>query len=318
MLKNVLELVEIRTKLASVLPMFTGIFYALLIGFSLKPLNFILLLVSLIFIDMTTTGLNNYFDAKKAVLKQGYHYDEHNPITAGRLSAAFSRRLLIAFALVAVIAGIALVLVSHWLIFLLGAVSFIVAVSYSMGPLPISRTPFGEMFSGLFMGLLIPIIAGFSMIPIDDILKANFHSPMLSLVINLQLVLQFIAVGLPLACLIANIMLSNNLCDADEDIVNGRYTLPVMIGRDKALKLYKFLFYTAYVFLLLLMIFRILPLSAFIVLVTGYFTVPLMKAFVQSPSKAFTFVNSVKIFFIFASAYAVSILIGLILKHMMT
>ncbi|MBS7526065.1 UbiA family prenyltransferase [Fusibacter paucivorans] len=316
MLKNILDFVEIRTKLASVLPMFIGIFYALKLGFSLKPLNFILLLISLLFIDMTTTGLNNYFDAKKAILKHGYHYDEHNPITAGKLSAAFCRHLLIAFAFIAAIAGIGLVLASHWLIFLFGAISFAVAVGYSMGPLPISRTPFGEIFSGLFMGLLIPIISGFSMIPIDHILKANFHGTMLSLVINLQLVLQFFAIGLPLACLIANIMLSNNLCDADEDIVNGRYTLPVVIGRDKALKLYRFLFHTAYALLLILIILRILPLTTLAVVGTWYFTSTLMRTFVKSPSKALTFVNSVKIFFIFASVYASALLINLILKHL--
>jgi 1,4-dihydroxy-2-naphthoate octaprenyltransferase len=307
LIKNVLELVEIRTKLASVLPMFTGVFYAMILGYPPKPLNFMLLAISLLLIDMVTTGLNNYFDAKKAVLMEGYHFDHHNPITSGKMSSDFSLRLLFLLSFIAILSGIGLVYVSHWLILVLGTISFAVGIGYSAGPLPISRTPFGELFSGTFMGILIPMIAGFSMIPIDAIVKTNFRAPFLTVSLNLQLVLQFIAVGLPLGLLIANIMLANNLCDIDEDIVNRRYTLPVVIGKTKALKLFNRLFFTAYGLLLLLILTKLLSIISIFVAATLYWTLPMLKRFVQSPSKQTTFVNAVKIFFLFAAAYVLSL-----------
>ncbi|WP_185650869.1 hypothetical protein [Clostridium sp. DJ247] len=65
--------------------------------------------------------------------------------------------------------------------------------------------------------------------------------------INIIEVLYIFLISLPLISGIANIMLSNNICDIEDDLENKRYTLPVYIGSDNALKLYKALYYIAYI-----------------------------------------------------------------------
>ena len=38
---------------------------------------------------------------------------------------------------------------------------------------------------------------------------------------------------------IANIMLANNICDVEEDIINNRFTLPYYLGKKNAFNLFK-------------------------------------------------------------------------------
>jgi len=61
----------------------------------------------------------------------------------------------------------------------------------------------------------------------------------------------------PAVCGIANIMLANNICDVDDDMENKRYTLPIYIGKEKALWLFETLYYIAFVDIIILAVFRI-------------------------------------------------------------
>jgi len=311
--KYLLELVEIRTKLASVLPMFIGLMYALWLGYPLKPFVFLYLFLSVISIDMTATALNNYFDYKRAKLKTGYHYEHHNPIASGKLSPFIARMVIYTVAIIGITSGLLLVYVTNWLILLLGIVAFGVAISYSFGPLPISRTPLGELISGLFMGLLIPFIAGSAFIPLSDLLNITYNHPFASLSINVHYLGGFLFLGLPLFCLIANIMLANNTCDRKEDLVNMRYTLPVLIGKHHSLWLFKFLFFSSYAILIIGWLSKLLPAACLVTNISLIKTYPLMKAFINMPDKHITFVNAVKIFAIFSLLYGLGLLIALVL-----
>ena len=61
-IKSFLKLVEIQTKVASVIPYLLGTFYVLYRyeNFNLK--NAIIMFLSMIIFDMTTTVINNYID----------------------------------------------------------------------------------------------------------------------------------------------------------------------------------------------------------------------------------------------------------------
>lgn len=312
-LKNILELVEIRTKVASILPLALGSLLVLKCGYSFNRLAFLLMAGSLILIDMATTGLNNLYDYKRALLKEGYHYDVHNPISAGKLTETQAKVWLIAMIFISAGLGIGLVFVSHWLILILGALSFGIGVFYSFGPLPISRTPLGELFSGLFMGGLITTIALFIHLPLNAILKIEISSPWLSLTFNYPLILTLIIYALPFVFLIANIMLANNTCDIKEDIENKRYTLPVLIGEQKATKLFKGLFYSAYLTIILGVILRLMPPIQLLILMTLIKTRPMVNAFVNHPLKSKTFVNAVKTFILFATTHVLLLALSLFL-----
>jgi len=264
-------------------------------------------------IDMTATALNNYFDAQRARLKTGYHYEHHNPISAGKLSPMTARTIIFITSSIGIISGLLLVSATNVLILFLGMISFTIAVSYSFGPLPISRTPLGELISGVFMGLLIPFIAGSSFIPLSDLLTLTYNATFVSLSFNVRYLLGFTLLGLPLFCLIANIMLANNTCDCEEDIINARYTLPVLIGKHKSLWLFKFLFFSSYILATIGCLVKSIPMSCLIVDVTLIKTYPLMKAFLKTPDKHTTFANAVKIFFVFSLFYGSGLLIALII-----
>ena len=56
------KLVEIQTKVASVIPFLLGTIYALYRFDNFNLTNFLIMLISLLAIDMTTTATNNYLD----------------------------------------------------------------------------------------------------------------------------------------------------------------------------------------------------------------------------------------------------------------
>ena len=78
--KSFLKLVEIQTKVASIIPFLLGTLFVLFYYNSFNLLNFFYMLVSLLCIDMSTTTINNYIDYKKANKKEGYGYESHNAI----------------------------------------------------------------------------------------------------------------------------------------------------------------------------------------------------------------------------------------------
>ena len=65
-----LELVEIRTKVASVIPYLLGTFYALYRYDNFNIKNAIIMFLSMIIFDMTTTAINNYMDYEKVMKRQ--------------------------------------------------------------------------------------------------------------------------------------------------------------------------------------------------------------------------------------------------------
>ena len=77
-LKSFLKLVEIQTKVASIVPFLLGTFYALYTYDNFSFFNFLIMLISLEMFDMATTAINNYIDFKSAKKKEGYGYESHN------------------------------------------------------------------------------------------------------------------------------------------------------------------------------------------------------------------------------------------------
>jgi 1,4-dihydroxy-2-naphthoate octaprenyltransferase len=61
-----LKLVEIQTKVASMVPFALGTVWTLYRYGEFNFLNFLLMLVSLLCFDMATTAINNYMDYKKS------------------------------------------------------------------------------------------------------------------------------------------------------------------------------------------------------------------------------------------------------------
>ena len=86
--------------------------------------------------------------------------------------------------------------------------------------------------------------------------------------------LKVFLLSLPLVCTIANIMLSNNICDLETDITNHRYTLVYYIGKKQALVVYQVLYAIAFGAILLAVLLGVAPWILLGALVVG---VPVYK-----------------------------------------
>jgi 1,4-dihydroxy-2-naphthoate octaprenyltransferase len=306
-----LKLVEIRTKVASMFPLLLGTLMAYHALQSVDGINLLLMFVSLLCIDLTTTGLNHYFDYKRAYLKTGYHYEAHNPVSSGEFSPGKALILLVILAVVGMISGLILVYRTDLVVLMFGALAFAVGICYSTGPLPLSRTILGELFSGLFMGGLIPFLAFYIHLPANYLWSIKIDEGTLFMSLNFLKIAPLIFASLPMVLFIGNIMLANNICDSEEDIVNKRYTLPISIGRLNSLRLYQLNVVVAYSIVIGSVIIKVMPVGYLLTLIALPTLYKQTRMFVSNPKKSETFKLSVKNFIVFSSLS----LIGLFMAY---
>lgn len=312
--KSFLKFVEIQTKAASVIPFFIGTLYALYRYDCFNLINFIIMLVSLISFDMATTAINNYIDFKKAHKKEGYGYEEHNAMARDGISERTAVIIIFTLISVAVIFGVILTIRTNIVLLLIGAVSFLVGIFYTFGPIPISRMPLGEAFSGFFMGFVILFLSIYIHVYDKNIAYLAYVGGILSLNININEVFYIFLISIPTVSTIANIMLANNICDVEDDITNKRFTLVYYIGKENALKLFALLYYIALMDIAALVILKIAPITSIIgllVLIPVYRNIKLFK---EKPIKKETFIVSVKNHLLINLAQILLVSIALIIR----
>lgn len=295
-LSSFLKLVEIQTKVASMIPFSLGTLYALYRYQKFNLRNFLLMFISLLAFDMVTTVINNYLDYKKAIKTHGFNYESHNAIVKYSLKESTIIGTITILLTIAVCVGFLLFLNTNLVVLLLGVISFAVGVLYSFGPVPISRMPLGEIFSGLFMGFVIVFLSAYIHIYDQNIITLLYHGGMLRIEMNMLELLYLFLISVPAVMGIANIMLANNICDIEDDIENKRYTLPIYIGKENALKLFKVLYYIIYADIILLLIAGIEPVISLLMLLTLIPVRKNLRIFDETQTKKDTFVLAVKNF----------------------
>lgn len=211
------ELVEFRTSIAIISSVILGTLYSNYIYRNFKLNLFITMLLASIALDGASTVFNNYFDYKKAKNTEGYLYNIHNPIVYYNLNPMFSFLVGVSLIGFAAILGLYILFNTSLFLLVIGGISIIIAYTYSGGPVPISYTPLSEMVSGLFEGTIVFSISFF-------IQSQHFT-------------INTCFLSFPVALSIANIMLANNISDVTEDKKNGRKTLPIVLGLNKAFKI---------------------------------------------------------------------------------
>lgn len=295
-IKKFLELVEIRTKITSLLPFLMSLAY---LFYRRQPVNTertLLFLGSMFLFDLTTTAINNYIDTKTNGQKL--------PFPRG------SAKLIIYLLLgVSTALGLTLAYRTDLVVLLLGGLCFLCGVFYTWGPIPISRLPLGEIFSGLFYGLFIPLLMLYMNMPSGTFLTltADWHAVRLDLKLGPVLSLFLCSAGPILAT--ADIMLANNICDLEKDIAVGRYTLSYFLGT-KALSVFAGLYYITYLTWTVSVVLNILSPVCLGVLLT---LIPVHKnilRFKKEQIKEKTFVLSVQNYIIIVGAQTLMILVS--------
>ncbi len=306
------KLVEIQTKLASLFPFLLGTLFAAYYFNAFNLINTLIFFVAMLIFDMTTTAINNLMDYQKAKDK-GYK-DEVNVIGQEKIPEKLVIRLIIGMLIVAMLLGFLLVFRTNIILLVIGAGCFFIGIFYTFGPIPISRMPLGEPISGLVMGFGIFFIAAFVTIKDTNLLSLLFSEQSFILEGNLISILSLFFVSLPTVFLIANIMLANNTCDLEQDIVNHRYTLPFYIGKKQAVQLFNGLVYLSYVVIVLAVLLGLLHPVLLLLLGT---IIPMRKnlaVYNDKQVKSETFVIAIKNIVLFSSSEVVLLAISLLFE----
>jgi len=175
-LGNFLKLVEIQTKLASIIPFLLGTLFSIYRYKDFNPINFIIMFISLLAFDMATTAINNYYDYKKAIdCHKNDYKKKSNIIGSANLNLFHVKGIIVLLITIAVIFGVILTINTNVVVLLIGILSFTVGVLYTFGPIPLSRMPLGEIFSGFFMGFIIMFLAIYIHIFDENIVKLYYY-----------------------------------------------------------------------------------------------------------------------------------------------
>lgn len=127
----------------------------------------------------------------------------------------------------AVAFGFFLVWVGGWPIVVIGLVSILAGIAYTAGPFPLGYNGLGDIAVFIFFGLVaVPgtYYVQAKTVPIETFLAA-----------------------IPIGALATNILVVNNVRDADTDKVAGKRTLAVLLGRPAARLEYAVLLGAAYI-----------------------------------------------------------------------
>lgn len=292
------ELVELKAKTASVFPFVLGMAYSWYHYQQVSIGNMVFFFIAMVLFNMAVDILDNYMDYHNATDLHDYK-EETNIIGREKLSLPLVRNLMIGFIAVSAAMGVYLASQTSWVILWLGLISYSVGIFYSAGPKPLSSLPVGEVASGFAMGFVIPLICVY--LNIYDLTPFTW-----------QLVGQVLVMSLPAVFAIANLMLANNTCDLEEDLLNNRHTLVSYIGKKVAINLFWFLAISPFVVTTLAVITGLIPWT-----VLGlWFIFPIIwkntLAFSQRQVKLDTFPLAIKNLALTVMLYAVLFVIGVV------
>jgi 1,4-dihydroxy-2-naphthoate polyprenyltransferase len=207
---------------------------------------FLAMLAASLLIQAATNMFNEYYDFKRGL-------DTEDSVGIGgaivREGIKPKTVLNLAFGLygVSVLLGFYICMNTSWWIAAIGLASMAVGYLYTGGPLPIAYTPFGELFAGFFMGMLIILISFY--IQAGTVTATS------------------VLVSFPILILVGAILLANNIRDLDGDKEFGRKTLAILLGKKGAIKLLAGMFIVSYAWVFILIAMNIItPWLAIVVL----------------------------------------------------
>ncbi len=281
MVKRFLSYVEIMTKITSTFAFLLTITYLFYVE---QPVNWglTLLFFSAMFLfDLTTTAINNYIDTKTNT----------QPLQFKRSVA-----LAIIFILLGIstLLSLYLVYLTDIVVLLFGGLCFLCGIFYTFGPVPISRQPWGEILSGIFYGFFIPFILLYINMPESTYLTLDWNLRTVSLDLQILPLFTVMILSVIPVCTTANIMLANNICDLEHDIMVKRYTLPCYLGKKASLYLFALIYYATYLAVIVMTALKILSPVCLLALVS---LIPVQKninTFFKVQEKSSTFITSIK------------------------
>ena len=249
MIQELIPLTRPRTLAAALGPTILGAafsYYAFgaLHGTGLAIFHTVLIFLAVVSAQIIANLWNELKDFKSG-LDAGQKIGNAGSLTRGAVKPKLISTMIKVLMIVPIIIGLYLSATITWWYIPAGIICILISFLYSGGPKPISRTPFGEISSGIAMGFAIVLITGYAW--------------------TRELSLAFLIPALPATLLVGSIMLTNNIRDIRNDENHGRRTLPIVLGRDRAISLmsitYIFIWIGAWIYL------KVLPIPALLALI---------------------------------------------------
>lgn len=250
MIQELIPLTRPRTLAAALGPTILGAAFSYytfgaLHGTGLAIFHTILIFLAVVSAQIIANLWNELKDFKSG-LDAGQKIGNAGSLTRGAVTPKLISTMIKVLMIVPIIIGLYLSATITWWYIPAGIICILISFLYSGGPKPISRTPFGEISSGIAMGFAIVLITGFAW--------------------TRELSLAFLIPALPATLLVGSIMLTNNIRDIRNDEKHGRRTLPIVLGRDRAISLmsityiFNFFWIGAWIYL------KVLPIPALLAL----------------------------------------------------
>jgi len=301
-MKRFLDFVEIQTKLATFFPFLLALAYAFYTTGTINLYSTLIYIPAALLIDMSITAINNHFNHREEGREPHYSHK------AGLV-------IICLMILISAAIGLYLVYLHGVVLLMAGGLCFVVGICYTLGPMPISKSVFGEAFAGVFAAGMVMFIVLTINDPAFLPVSLTYISGdiRLTIDINIRQLLSFALVALPATLCVSNILLANNICDEEADR-SFRYTLVHHIGSQKALRLFAVLYCGAYLAIVAASLLGLLPLWCLLTLLTAIPVQKNVRIFLDKQVKSETFVLSVKNFTLIAMALTFCIFIGGILK----
>jgi 1,4-dihydroxy-2-naphthoate octaprenyltransferase len=273
--KKANALLQTKAVVTSFMPCLLGMLFAGNYYHSFHLFNSLMIVVSVVAFHLAVNAHNQYKDYERFRGK-----DSNNNILKNfQITPAQARTTIIGLALFSMVIGLILVYRTGLPVLWMGMLSFAVGYFYSGGPYPISKTPFGELFSGLTMGYNITFLATYvNMYQLIDIHGLWFKT---------------LIVAIPAIFTISNIMLANNIADRREDPALGRKTIVYYWGKKGGLLLWQVSFVIAYAGILLAVILGYLPGLTLLCLLTIPVVWRNTVRFSKHPKKETTFLYAI-------------------------
>ena len=210
-LTQFLRIVEIRTKIISMGTFASGTLFALYAEGRLSlPILFLMAFATL-FVDMGTTGFNSYFDYRNGTDTKEANCEDDKVLVYQGVSPLLALLVSLLLFASAGVLGLVLAYMTSWKLLVVGGICMLVGFAYTGGPFPISRTPFGELFAGFFLGTTLFLISFF--VQTGTVTR------------------EALLASIPSLILIGMILSVNNSCDRMSDALAGRKTLTIILGK---------------------------------------------------------------------------------------
>ncbi len=243
--KQLFAILDPKTWPASIIPVLIGTLYSAYRFGNFRLDLFIAMLLSAVGAQCFANVINDYSDYISGLDTVDTVHDREGSILVFDGIPPIQVKKLMKYLVVSTLFPAAYLLFHGGIIVAaIGITGFLVAYLYSAGPLPISKTFLGELFSGFTMGGLITWLAYY--------IQSGYIDK------------DIILISIPLIIYIGSILLTNGLCDIEKDRAT-RVTIPILMGRERSIDILKFAYIMMYIFVFLSIVLRILPLSMFLI-----------------------------------------------------